>query len=140
MNTVLSPLLCKGVLVFMDDMLVHCHTWPEHMTLLRAVLKILLENGLKAKLSKCTFAQNRINYLGDQISQAGVTTDTTKIQAVRNWPRPYSVRKLRGFLGLAGYYRKFVRNFGIISRPLTDMLKKGTVFVWTLVADTSFKN
>ena len=68
MNTVLSPLIRKGVLVFMDDILVHSRTWPEHVTLLRAVLKILSENGPKAKMSKCTFAQNRIDYLGHHIS------------------------------------------------------------------------
>lgn len=67
MNLVLSPLLRKGVLVFMDDILVHTRTWPDHVGLLRSVLQLLLDNGLKAKLSKCTFAQNRIDYLGHQI-------------------------------------------------------------------------
>lgn len=139
MNTVLEPLLRHGVLVFMDDILVHSSTLEKHVGLLRQVLQLLTDHGLKVKLSKCSFAQQQINYLGHQISSAGVATGDEKIQAVRDWPRPDSVRKLREFLGLAGYYRKFVQNFGIISRPLTDMLKKGTLFIWTPTADTTFQ-
>lgn len=138
MNTVLAPLLRKGVLVFMDDILVHSETLEAHRELLRQVLRLLEENGLKAKLSKCTFAQRQIDYLGHRISGEGVATDQSKIAAVKDWPTPTSVRKLRGFLGLAGYYRKFVRNFGVISRPLTDLLKKNSLFIWTPTANDAF--
>nr|XP_040244229.1 uncharacterized protein LOC120963603 [Aegilops tauschii subsp. strangulata] len=96
------------------------------------------EHSLKVKRSKCLFAQQQIIYLGHKISSDGVAMDDSKIESVRDWPRPESVRKLREFWGLAGYYRKFVRNFGIISRPLTDMLKKGTLFIWTPTAETAF--
>uniref|UniRef100_A0A8R7U829 Reverse transcriptase domain-containing protein n=1 Tax=Triticum urartu TaxID=4572 RepID=A0A8R7U829_TRIUA len=139
MNTMFGPLLRKGVLVFMDDILMHSATFPDHLLLLRQVLSILKANNLRAKLSKCTFAQNIISYLGHQISEAGVSTLPDKIQAVTTWPQPESVKELRGFLGLAGYYRKFVRNFGIISRPLTDLLRKNSLFVWTNVTEEAFQ-
>lgn len=138
MNTVLSPVLRKGVLVFMDDILVYTCTLPDHVQLLWRVLQLLTENNLKAKLSKCSFAQEQIDYLGHRISGAGVATDEGKIKAVRDWPQPTSVRKLREFLGLAGYYRKFVKNFGIISKPLTDLLKKGVLFIWMRTAEMAF--
>nr|ADX31265.1 unknown [Triticum aestivum] len=138
MNTVLGPLLRHGVCVFMDDILTHSATLEGHVELLRQVLSILAQHGLKVKMSKCSFAQRKIDFLGHTISKEGVTTDESKIATVRDWPRPGSVRELRGFLGLAGYYRKFVRNFGVISRPLTDMLKKGTLFIWTPLAETAF--
>lgn len=138
MNTVLSPLLREGVLVFMDDILVHSKTLSEHEILLINVLKLLQQHALFAKRSKCTFAQTKINYLGHCISEQGVSTDNSKIQAVQDWPVPTTVKKLRGFLGLAGYYRKFVRNFGVLSKPLTDLLKKGAVFVWTPTTDAAF--
>ena len=79
-----------------------------------------------------------MRYLGHLISEQGVATDPDKVQAVLQWPTPSSVKELRTFLGLAGYYRRFVRHFGMISRPLTDLLKKGALFVWTAVHEQSF--
>lgn len=84
MNTVLAPVLRKGVLVFMDDILVHSRSLPDHVQLLRQVLQLLTDHSLKAKLSKCTFSQEQIDYLGHRISGAGVATDESKIKVVRN--------------------------------------------------------
>jgi hypothetical protein len=89
-------------------------------------------------LSKCAFTKREIAYLGYVISEQGVATCPKKVKAVVEWPQPSCVKELRSFLGLAGYYRKFVRNFGVISRPLTDFLKKNFVFVWTTVHDQAF--
>lgn len=139
MNTVLAPLLRNGVLVFMDDILVYSITFSGHLTLLRQVLTLLQTHELKAKLSKCTIARTSISYLGHQTSGSGVSTLQDKIQTVATWPRPASVKELRGFLGLSGYYRKFVRNFGVISRPLTDLLRKNSLFVWNPTADAAFQ-
>jgi hypothetical protein len=129
MNSVLAPLLRKGVLVFFDDILVYSHTWAEHLHILQQVLHILSQQCWYVKLSKCTFAQQQIAYLGHVISQTGVATDPTEVEVVTSWPVPSNVKDLRGFLGLAGYYRKFVKNFGIIAKPLTELLKKGVLFV-----------
>ena len=98
----------------------------------------LAKDQWKIKLSKCTFAQQEISYLGHVISAKGVSTDPSKVAAVANWPPPATVKELRGFLGPAGYYRKFVKHFGIICKPLTDLLKKHTVFVWTAIHEESF--
>ena len=130
MNTIMQPLLRKGVLVFIDDILVYSRTLEGHLKLLRQVFEILVQHQLKVKRSKCTFLQDRLTYLGHEISKDGVRTDDKHIQAVAKWPVPVNVKHVRMILGFAGYYRKFIKNFGIICRPLTDLLKKHTVFVW----------
>jgi transposase InsO family protein len=139
MNTVLAPLLRRCVLVFLDDILIYSATFEAHIQHLREVLQLLRQNDLKVKLSKCTFAKAELSYLGHKISAEGVATEDDKIKTVQEWPIPVSVKELRGFLGLAGYYRKFVQHFGLISRPLTDLLKKGTPFLWTTTVDTAFR-
>lgn len=102
------------------------------------MLQLLQQDKWQVKMTKCSFAQRQLRYLGHIISEAGVATDPDRIQAVLQWPLPVSVRELRSFLGLAGYYRRFVKHFGIISRPLTELLRKGAVFVWTDVQEQAF--
>lgn len=91
------------------------------------------------KMSKCDFAKQQISYLGHVISDKGVSTDPSKINAVVNWPTPSNVKEVRGFLGLTGYYRKFIKSYGIISKPLTELLRKGVVYVWNPLAQEAFK-
>lgn len=139
MYAVLEPLLRKGVLVFMDDILTHNSTLQEHVSQLRAVFQLLKENKVVIKRSKCEFATKQIEYLGHQISVDGVATDSAKIAAVQSWPTPTNTRTLRGFLGLIGYYRKFIQHYGMISKPLIALLCKGVLFQWTLDADKAFQ-
>lgn len=137
MNLVLQRFLRKSVLVFFDDILVYSNSFTEHMQHLRSVLTVLRDHDLHVKRSKCSFATTSVNYLGHVISAEGVSMDSAKVQAVASWPRPCSVRGLRGFLGLAGYYRRFINNFGTIAFPLTQLLKK-EAFHWTDQAEQAF--
>jgi hypothetical protein len=130
MNVTLAPGLRKSVLVFFDDILIYSKTYAENLVHIELVLQWLQQDQWFVKLSKCKFAQRSVSYLGHIISKEGIATDPAKIQAVTSWPLPTSVKELRGFLGLAGYYTKFVRNFGLIAKPLTNLLKKDTLFVW----------
>ena len=129
MNHVLAPLLRKCVVVFIDDMLIYSQTYTEHVYHVQLVFQLLQNHQFKVRLSKCSFAQQKLSYLGHVLSPNGVSTDPAKIRDVQTWPSPQSVKEVRSFLGLAGYYRRFVKNFGMIARPLTDLLKKGKVFL-----------
>lgn len=114
MNTTLAPLLRKCVLVFFYDILVYSHTWEDHLSHLQQVLTLLAKDQWYIKMSKCAVAKKQIAYLGHVISQQGVSIDPAKVEAISTWPTPQSVKDLRGFLGLTGYYRKFVRNFVLL--------------------------
>jgi hypothetical protein len=109
MNSILAPLLRKCVVVFIDDILVYSTNWRDHLEHIRVVFNILDKHQFKVNLSKCSFAQTSLHYLGHIISQEGVATDPEKISAVKSWPTSRSVKDIRSFLGLAGYYRKFVK-------------------------------
>lgn len=139
MNTTLAPYLHRFVLVFFDDILIYSPDFASHLQHIRLVFQLLAKDQWYLKLSKCSFAQCQISYLGHTISEAGVGTDPSMLSAIQQWPVPTSTKELRSFLGLAGYYRKFVRHFGIIAKPLTNLLKKHTVFVWTAEHETAFQ-
>ena len=112
----------------MDDILIYSATLEEHVKLLAEVFAILEKHQFLIKRSKCMFAQPSVDYLGHVISAEGVATDPTKVQAVVNWPTPTNVKQLRGFLGLTRYYCKFIQHYGMMARPLTELLKKGCQF------------
>ena len=124
MNSIFRPYLRQFILVFFDDILIYSRTFDDHLQHLTIALQVLRDNQLFAKLRKCFFVQHNIEYLGHVISSQGVITDPKKIEAIMNWPQPATLKQLRGFLGLTGYYKRFVRNYGKIAKPLTDMLKK----------------
>lgn len=138
MNSIFAPFMRKFVLVFMDDILVYSHSWAEHLSHLELVFQTLQNHQLFAKLSKCSFATPTLEYLGHTISKDGVATDPAKTACMQQWPVPANITELRGFLGLTGYYRKFVHHYGIIAKPLTKLLQKNVKFVWTPEADSAF--
>jgi hypothetical protein len=123
MNDVLQDFICVFVFVFFDDILIFSDSWSSHLQHVRMILQRLQEHGLTVKRSKCSFDATSVQYLGHVISDQGVAMDTDKVEAVRAWPLPRTVRAVMGFLGLTGYYRKFIRSYGDIATPLTKLLK-----------------
>jgi hypothetical protein len=138
MNASLAEVLRKFVVVFFDDILIYSPSYTEHLKHLAAVLSILQRDQWQVKFSKCVFAQQQVAYLGHVVSAQGLATDSSKIESIRSWPAPTNLKELRGFLGLAGNYRKFITNYAVISQPLIALLKKGVVFMWTSVAESAF--
>ncbi|KAL0544114.1 hypothetical protein IC582_019225 [Cucumis melo] len=139
MNRVFREFLDTFVIVFIDDILIYSKTEAEHEEHLRMVLQTLRDNKLYAKFSKCEFWLKQVSFLGHVISKAGVSVDPAKIEAVTGWTRPSTVSEVRSFLGLAGYYRRFVENFSRIATPLTQLTRKGAPFVWSKACEDSFQ-
>ena len=137
MNEVFKPFLRKLVLVFFDDILVYSPCIETHKRHLAQVMQILSDHQLFANFKKCEVGKVRVAYLGHVISAAGVEVDSTKIQAMLDWPCPSNLKQLRGFLGLTGYYRKFIKGYAQIAPPLTDQLRKEN-FGWNDAATSTF--
>ena len=137
MNEVLGPFLRRFVLVFFDDILIYSTSWADHLKHVKAVFQLLRQHHLFVKRSKCSFGATSVGYLGHIISEHGVAMDPSKVAAVEAWPRPRTVRALRGFLWLTGYYRKFIASYGAIASPLTALLKK-EAFSWSVDAERAF--
>ena len=139
MNKVFMEYLDKFVVVFIDDILVFSKTEEEHEQHLRMVLDKLREHQLYAKFSKCEFWLREVGFLGHVLTEEGLSVDPAKIEAVTEWQSPSNVKEVRSFLGLAGYYRKFVEGFSSIARPMTQLLKKDKKFEWTPKCEESFQ-
>lgn len=129
MNDIFRPYLRSFVLVFFDDILVYSRNETEHLEHLKQVLTVLKLHCFVANKAKCKFGCKQIDYLGHIISGEGVAVDPGKIRCIMEWPEPKNVKGVRGFLGLTGYYRKFIKDYGKIAKPLTEMTKKNN-FIW----------
>ena len=139
MNRVFKPFLDMFVIVFIDDILVYSRSEEEHADHLRTVLRVLQHQKLYAKFSKCEFWLTSVTFLGHIIGADGIRVDMQKIGAVKTWPRPTTPTEVRSFLGLAGYYRRFVEKFASISVPLTRLTQKAAKFQWTDACERSFQ-
>jgi len=139
MNRVFRPYLDQYVVVFIDDILVYSNSHLKHEQHLKVVLQTLRENQLYAKLDKCEFWLKEVLFLGHVISVEGIIMDPRKVEAVLKWERPTNVTEIQNFLGLAGYYRRFIEGFTTIASPLTKLTRKEVRFVFSEECEASFQ-
>ena len=139
MNRVFKKYLDKCVIVFIDDILIYSKTPDEHAEHLRLALEILRKERLYAKFTKCEFWLDKVQFLGHIVSSEGISVDPAKVEAVANWEQPKTPTEVRSFLGLAGYYRRFVQDFSKIAAPLTRLTRKNEKFEWTPKCEESFQ-
>ncbi|KAL8095604.1 hypothetical protein AgCh_036864 [Apium graveolens] len=140
MNRVFKQYLDKFVIMFIDDILIYSKTEEDHKEHLRISLETLRKEKLYAKFSKCEFWLKEVQFLGHVVNKEGIKVDPVKIEAVMNWERPKTPTEVRSFLGLAGYYRRFVQDFSKIVVPLTKLTKKNEKFIWTEKCEEAFKS
>ena len=129
-NNVLRPALKKYALVYLDDVIIFSKTIEEHIQHIESVFNLLRNAGLKIKLSKCTFLQREVEYLGHIVTEKGIGPDPKKLLSITNYPTPKNSDEVRSFLGLAGYYRKFVKNYADKAHSLTQLTKKDVEWKW----------
>jgi hypothetical protein len=129
MNSVFMPKLDKFVVVFIDDILVYSKSEEEHVEHLRVVLTRLRDHQLYAKFSKCEFWLREVQFLGHVLSDEGVAVDSSKVKDILNWKPPISVHEVQSFLGMAGYYRRFIPDFSKVAKPIMELLKNQTKFI-----------
>jgi hypothetical protein len=129
----------KFVIVFLDDILVYSKSEEENEQHLRMVLQVLREHQLYTKLNKCSFYQRQIHYLGHIISEEGIAVDPQKVEAIREWSVPRNVVEVRYFMGLAGYYRRFISGFSKIAHSITSLQRKEKKFQWNEECERSFQ-
>jgi len=139
MNKVFMEELDEFIVVFIDDILIYSKSAEENEQHLRIVLEKLRTHELYAKFSKCEFWLKRIAFRGHILSEDGVVVDPAKVESVTNWKQPTTVTEVRSFLGLAGYYRRFIEGFSKIARPMTELTKKDKKFVWTEACEKIFR-
>ena len=139
MNRVFRPFLDKFVIVFIDDILIYSRTREDYAQHLSIVLQTLREHQLYAKKEKCEFWMTEVKFLGHIISGDGISVDPSKVEAILKWERPKNVPEIRSFLGLAGYYQRFVQDFSKLAAPLTNLTKKDVPFIWDNSCESVFQ-
>src|SRR5450759_395328 len=138
MNHIFHDLLDEGVVVFIDDIVIYSKTMEEHEQLLREVFRRLRKHHLYAKPSKCEFAQDEIEFLGHTFPKDGIRPSEDKLMAIRDWERLSSAKQVRSFLGFVGFYRRYIKEFARIARPLHGLTLKYQVFVWNQACELAF--
>jgi hypothetical protein len=140
MNSVLSGLPWNSCLVYLDDIIVTGSTFSAHLDNLSQVFHRIREAGLKLQPSKCALCKPEVSFLGHIVSPKGITTDPSKTDKVASWPTPTSKRDVQQFLGLANYYRRFIKDFASIARPLHRLTEKTASFKWTTECEAAFSD
>ena len=138
-ETVFRGLNWKIRLAYLDDVIVFSHTFQDHLLHLRQVFERLAESNLRLKVNKCHFAKKEVEYLGHRLSSKGISPDTSKIETIASYPTPKNPKALRSFLGLTGFYRRFIAGYAVKSSPLRKLLKKNVSFVWTQECEKAFR-
>ncbi|WVZ57191.1 hypothetical protein U9M48_007605 [Paspalum notatum var. saurae] len=138
MNEVLRTFIGKFVVVYFDDILIYSKSMNEYLEHLRVVFSALRDVRLFGNLEKCTFCTDRISFLGYVVTAQGIEVDEAKVEAIWGWPVPKAITQLRSFLGLAGFYRRFVKDFSTIAAPLNELTKKGVLFSWVPKQENAF--
>ena len=138
MNHVLRPFIGKFMVVYFDDILIYSKSLDEHVLRLREVFIVLQREKLYANLNKCHFCTDHVIFLGFVVSASGVQVDEEKVKAIQEWPTPTSLAQVRSFHGLAGFYRRFVKDFSTIAAPLTEVIKKNVGIPWSEAQDEAF--
>ena len=131
MHHILGKLIYTECLVYLDDIIVFSSDVPTHLERLRHVFEKLRENNLKLKPTKCHLMEKELEYLGHLIKEGSFTTHPDKTKIIQSYPVPQNISEIRAFLGLCGFYRKFVQDFAKISQPLTYLTKKNVKYNWT---------
>jgi hypothetical protein len=139
MNKVFMEELDKFIVVFIDDVLIYSKSREDHEHHLRIVLERLKAHQLYAKLNKCEFWLEKIAFLRHILTAKGIKVDPSKVEEVFKWKQPSNVSETQSFLGMAGYYRRFIKGFSSIERPMTELLKKDNKFIWTPKCEESFQ-
>ncbi|KAF5790439.1 putative nucleotidyltransferase, Ribonuclease H [Helianthus annuus] len=140
MNRVCKPYLDKFVIVFIDDILIYSKSQEEHEQHLRLILELLRKEQLYAKFSKCDFWLREVHFLGHVVNKDGIHVDPSKVDSIKNWPAPRTPTEIRQFLGLAGYYRRFIKDFSKIAQPLTSLTQKGVTYRWGDAQESAFQH
>lgn len=140
MNEVLDGMWNKGIMVYLDDIIIYTETFKQHLEKLQEVFKRIKEAGLKIKPSKCEFFKNELVFLGHIVGEKGIRPNPKTIEKVKNFPRPKTITEIRSFLGLASYYRKFIQNFSQIASPMNKLVKKHEPYIWTEEQERAFQN
>ena len=150
MHDCLGDLNMNWCIVYLDDIIIFSDTKEEHLKRLQAVFQKLAAAGLKLKPSKCHFFKEEIEYLGDVVSGKGISNNPKKVEAVTKWPTPQTVYDVRSFLGFVGYYRRFIKNFSKIAKPIREVITglenqskrtaKKTFIEWTEAANSAFEH
>ena len=139
MELALQGLQWSICLIYLDDVIIYSKTFDEHILRLGLVLQRIREAGLKLKPNKCQFLQSKVTFLGHVVSSAGVEPNPDNLKKIEDWPRPKSVTQIRQFIGLASYYRRFIKSFSEICAPMVKLTKKGEDFVWSTECDIAFE-